>query len=182
MGEGMNSLFGMSDHSLQIRYAILTFVLFGPLLWSFLAVRNVYPITSWNMMMSGGSLQRPWTYYLVRGETSSGVIIDLRPGNLTDGLSGRTWSLVAATVNNDSFKLLKPHPHNARILAESGISKLPRGILVPDLLQAWGDLYNSRLPASSPLRIKAVRIDVYRWESGRFEAYDTFVETWRQEL
>jgi len=133
-------------------------------------------------MMSGGSLDRPWTYYLVRGETASGALIDLRPGDLTDGLYGRTWSLVAAAVNNEAFKLRNPHPQNASILASHPALELRRGIRVPELLRAWGHLHNSRLSASSPLRVNAVRIDVYRWESGRFEAYDTFLETWRQEL
>ena len=171
-----------SDHSLRVRYSILTFAVFAPLFCSFLLVRNVYPITSWNMMMSGGSLERTWTYYLVRGETASGAVIDLRPADLTDALYGRTWSMVAATVNNDAFKLRHPHPKNGEIVAGNSVLRLPRGVRVPELLQAWGNLHNARLPASSPLRLKAVRIDVYRWDSGRFEAYDTFLESWRQEL
>lgn len=171
-----------SDQSLRLRYAILTLGISAPLLWSFATVRNVYPITAWNMMMSGGSLDRPWTYYIVRGETVSGEVIDLRPSRFTNGLYGRTWSMVAATVNNDAFRLPNPHPQNAAIMVGTSPSQLARGIRVPELLRAWGNLHNARLPASSPLRLKAVRIDVYRWDSGRFDSYDTFVETWRQEL
>jgi hypothetical protein len=171
-----------ADKDFRLRYAVLTFSIFVPLLWSFALIRNVYPFTAWNMMMSGGSLERPWTYYIVRGETASGELIDLRPSRLTDGLYGRTWSMVAATINNDAFRLRYPHPQNAAVIARTGPSQLPRGIRVPELLRAWGNLHNEQLAPSSPLRLKAVRIDVYRWESGYFGDYDTFIETWRQEL
>ena len=164
--------------SLRIRYAILTLGLFLPLLISFALARNIYPFASWTVMMSGGSLQRPWTYYVVRGETLNGEIVDVRPPKLIDALYGRTWSLVGATVNNEPFKLRWPHPQNQR----SDLNSLPRGVRVPELLQTWGNLYNSRLPQSSQSRLKAIRIDVYRWDSGGYHNYDRFVETWRHEL
>lgn len=171
------------EGTLRIRYILLTVGIFLPLFWSFVSLRGFYPITSWTMMMSGGNWQRGWTYYLVRGETVSGEIIDLRPSELTDGLSGRTWSLVAAAVNNDSFKLSSLHPQNAQLLGRAGnLENIPRGARVPELLGGWGSLYNSKLPPSSPSRLKAVRIDVYRWDSGRFQNYDKFIETWRKEL
>lgn len=134
-------------------------------------------------MMSGGSLQRPWTYYVVRGETVDGQFVDIHPPELTDALYGRNWSLVGAAVNNEPFKLHSPHPLNRALLQSYGdAERLPRGIRVPEVLRAWGKLYNQRLPQSSPSRLKAVRIDVYRWDSGVFNNYDRFVETWRQEL
>jgi len=55
-------------------------------------------------------------------------------------------------------------------------------VRLPDLLHVWGDLYNKQLPASSPQRLKAIRLDLYRWESGRYADYDKFIETWRTEL
>lgn len=171
------------DRRLRLRYSILTIAIFLPLLWSFLALRSLYPVTSWTVMMSGGSLENGWTYYVVRGETVSGEIVDIRPPKLTDALYARTWSMVRATINNDAFRLASPHPHNASLLmASGGFEKLPRGARLPELLTTWGLLYNQKLPVSSPMRLKAVRVDVYRWDSGDFQNYDRFLETWRQEL
>lgn len=168
---------------LRLRYAMLTAALFLPLIASFVLARNVYPVASWTVMMSGGSLQRPWTYYVVRGETSQGNIVDIRAPELIDALYGRNWSLAGAAVNNDAFKLRWPHPQNEAVLrSQPDISKLPRGVLVPQLLKTWGRLYNAQVPASSPARLIAIRIDVYRWDSGGYNNYDRFVETWRQEL
>jgi hypothetical protein len=31
-------------------------------------------------------------------------------------------------------------------------------------------------------RLKAVRLDAYRWEGGSYANYDRFVQTWRVEL
>lgn len=169
--------------SLRRRYALLTIGLFLPLLTSFFLTRNVYPAASWTVMMSGGNLQRPWTYYLVRGETVGGAVVDVEPPELINALYGRNWSLVGAAVNNEPFKLRSLHPQNKLLLATRGdLSQLPRGLRVPELLQVWGNLYNARLAESSPNRLKAVRIDVYRWDSGGYHDYDRFVETWRHEL
>jgi hypothetical protein len=172
-----------SERHLRRRYAILTLGLLLPLLISFILARNVYPVASWTVMMSGGNLQRPWTYYVVRGETVLGQTVDVEPPELINALYGRTWSLVGATVNNEAFKLRSPHPHNSALLrAEGELGQLPRGARVPELLQVWGSLYNSKLPATSPKRLKAIRIDVYRWDSGGYYNYDRFIETWRHEL
>jgi len=72
---------------------------------------------------------------------------------------------------------------NAELLRESGgLEQLPPGARVPDLLRAWGNLYNERLAASSPQRLKAIRLDMYRWEGGSYANYDKFIESWRQDL
>jgi hypothetical protein len=63
-----------------------------------------------------------------------------------------------------------------------GVENLPAGARLPELLQAWGQLYNSQQPASSPRRLKAIRIDMYRWEGGRYGDYDKFIESWRKDL
>jgi hypothetical protein len=171
------------ERALRIRYLVLTVAIFLPLFWSFITLRSFYPITSWTVMMSGGSLQRSWTYYLVRGETVSGEVIDLRPIELTDALTNRTWGLVTAAINNQSFKLNSPHPQNAQLIGiAGGAENIPRAARVPELLGAWGNIYNSKLPPSSPSRLKAVRIDVYRWDGGSYQNYDKFIETWRKEL
>jgi hypothetical protein len=168
---------------LHVKYAVLTFAIFLPLLWTFVRVRNVYPFAAWNVMVAGGLLDRGRSYWILRGETVSGETVDVRPIKLTNAMYSRTWTMVNATVDNQSFKITSPHPANVEWLRQSGgLQNLPPGARLPDLLRAWGDLYNERLPASSPQRLKAIRLDMYRWEGGRYGDYDKFIESWRQEL
>jgi hypothetical protein len=168
---------------LKIKYACLTFAIFIPLLWAFVYIRNVYPVATWNVMMAPGLLGHGRTYWILRGETVSGETIDVRPITLTNAMYSRTWTMVNATVDNQSFKIANMHPANAEMLRQSGgIDKLTPGARVPDLLRAWGNLYNERLPAASPQRLKAIRLDMYRWEGGSYARYDNFIQTWRQEL
>lgn len=168
---------------LHVKYAILTIAIFLPLVWAFWSVRNLYPIAAWNVMMSGGLLERGRSYWILRGETISGVTVDIRPISLTNAMYSRTWTMVNATVDNQSFKLPNIHPANAELLRQAGgLEHLPPGARLPDLLRAWGNLYNERLPASSAERLKAIRLDMYRWEGGHYADYDKFVQTWRQEL
>src|SRR4051794_25590940 len=150
---------------LHLKYAVLTFAIFFPLLWAFVRVQNVYPVATWNVMMAGGLLERGRSYWILRGETVSGETVDVRPINLTNALYARTWTMINATVDNQSFKLTNLHPANEEMLSEAGgIEHLPPGARLPELLRAWGDLYNERLPASSTGRLKAIRLDMYRWE------------------
>ena len=171
------------ERRLIIRYAILTAAVFVPLVWAFLSVRNLYPFAAWNVMMAGGDLERGRSYCILRGETVSGETIDIRPINLTNALYSRTWTMVNATIDNRSFKLTSIHPENDELIRQfGGVENLPPGVRLPDLLQAWGDLYNNQQPNSSPQRLKAIRLDMYRWESGRYADYDKFIESWRKEL
>jgi hypothetical protein len=182
--------FGVSDdrgeayeRRLRIRYAVLTLALFVPLLVAFVSLRNLYPFAASTEMMAGGDPQAGTAYYVLRGETVAGETIDLPPVGLTDALAGRTWSLVGATVENRSFMLPSPHPSNvAMTVAAGGVEKLPRAAGLEDLMRAWGSIYNSRLPASSPRRLRAVRLDEYRWEGFGYGDYEHFVESWRAEL
>jgi hypothetical protein len=168
---------------LHLKYAILTAAIFLPLLWAFVAIRNLYPVAAWNVMMSGGMLERGRSYWILRGETVSGETIDIRPMSLTNALYARTWTMVNATVDNQSFKLPNLYPANAELMRQAGgLEHLPPGARLPDLLRAWGDLYNERLPPESPRRLKAIRLDMYRWEGGSFDNYDKFIESWRQDL
>jgi hypothetical protein len=168
---------------LHVKYAVLTIAIFLPLLWAFVRVRNVYPVTAWNVMMAGGLLERGRSYWILRGETISGETVDVRPIKLTNAMYARTWTMVNATVDNQSFKLANLHPANAEMLRQAGgLDQLPPGARLPDLLRAWGNLYNERLPASSTARLKAIRLDMYRWEGGRYADYDKFLQSWRQEL
>lgn len=168
---------------LLVKYAILTAAIFLPLIWSFLYVRNLYPIAAWNVMMAGGDLERGRSYCILRGETASGDTVDIRPIQLTNALYSRTWTMVNATIANQSFKLASIHPENAELIRSSGgVENLPPGARIPDLLETWGRLYNDRLPASSTQRLKAIRLDMYRWEGGSYSNYDNFIESWRKDL
>jgi len=133
--------------------------------------------------MAGGDLERGRSYCILRGETVSGETIDIPAIELTNALYSRNWTMVNATIANQSFKLHSMHPENEDLLRSfGGMDKLPPGARIPDLLKAWGDLYNRKLPDSSPQRLKAIRLDMYRWESGHYADYDKFIESWRKEL
>ena len=169
--------------ALKIKYGILTAAIFLPLIWAFVCVRNLYPITAWNVMMAGGDLERGRSYCILRGETVSGETIEVRPIELTNALYSRTWTMVNATIANQSFRLSSIAPENVELLGVMGdVDRLPPGARIPDLLKTWGRLYNDRLPASSPQRLKAIRLDMYRWEGGSYSNYDNFIESWRKEL
>lgn len=171
------------ERRLMVRYALLTLLMFLPLLWAFIYLRNSYPFAAWTVMVPGGSLQREWTYFVLRGETVGGETIELHPVELTDALSNCTWGMVRATVNNYSFHLRSPHPDNVRLLAAiGGVEKLPPGSRLPELLTAWGGLYNEQQPLASPQRLKAIRLDAYVWDGKAYSDYARFIQSWRQEL
>lgn len=167
-----------------VRYGALTLVLFVTLLWAFISIRNLYPVEASTMMMSGGDeLRRGGIYYVLRGETESGETTDIRAIELTDALTGRIWSMVNATALNKSFSIPSPHPSNAALTAVSGgVENVPRAARMPELLRAWGAVYNSSLPESSSRRLKAIRLDAYNWEGKTYADYGRYVETWRAEL
>ncbi|MDT7780392.1 MAG: hypothetical protein QOC99_2904 [Acidobacteriota bacterium] len=168
---------------MRVRYAVLTLALFVPLLCAFLSIRNLYPFAASTMMMAGGDLRSGTEYFILRGETASGETIDLPPAELTDALTGRHWSLVGATVENKSFVIASPHPSNALLVAEAGgAGMLPRAARLKELLRAWGEIYNARRPETSARRLRAVRLDAYRWEGKTYGDYERFVESWRAEL
>ena len=171
------------ERRLVIRYVVLTCAIFLPLLAAFVLLRNVYPVAAWTVMMAGGNLQRGRAYYVLRGETVSGDTVDIPAIGLTNAMYSRTWTMVNATVGNESFKLRSLHPSNAAMLASvGGVENLPAGARLPELLLAWGRLYNNQQPASSPRRLKAIRIDMYHWAGGQYADYDKFVESWRKDL
>ncbi len=173
-----------SERGLIIKYAVLTAAIFLPLIWAFVSVRNLYPIAAWNVMMAGGDLERGRSYCILRGETVSGETVEVYPIDLTNALYSRTWTMVNATIANQSFRLASTHPANVELVRQAGgaVENLPPGARIPDLLETWGRLYNDRLAASSPQRLKAIRLDMYRWEGGTYSNYDNFIESWRKDL
>jgi len=167
----------------RVRYAVLTAVLFVPLFVAFISIRDVYPFAASRMMLWNRDGQGARTYYVLRGETIGGETIDLPPIKLTNALTGRSWSLVGAAVENQSFNIRWPHPDNLRLAAAyGGRDKLPRAARIEELLRAWGEIYNSRLSGSSNQRLKSIRLDAYRWEGGLNGDYDRFVESWQASL
>ncbi|HVG29195.1 MAG TPA: hypothetical protein VM864_05685 [Pyrinomonadaceae bacterium] len=164
-------------------YAALTLALALSQLWAFAAMRDLYPFAAWRMMSGGGEVREGYAYFIARGESASGETVDIRPARLTDALYARTWGLVEATVGNGSFRLRRPHPANAAALRQAGgFDKLPRGARVPELLRAWGEIYNEGIAPDSPRRLRAVRLDAYRRAGGRDTARDELTDTWSVEL
>jgi hypothetical protein len=169
------------DRAWIIRYAILTLALFAPLLFSFVFIRNLYPFAASTMMMAGAKPDSGQTYYILRGETLSGATIDLPPVDLTNALSNVAFSLVSGTVENKSFSIRSPHPANAKFLTElGGQENLPPAARLPDLLRAWGSIYNARIAESSAQRLRAVQLDAYRWTGDNNP--DRLIQSWRIEL
>lgn len=174
---------GHSEWRLRRGYVVLTLALALSQLWAFAAMRDLYPVAAWRMMSGGGEVREGVAYFVVRGESISGEAVDIRPAKLTDALYSRTWGLVEATVRNGSFRLRRLHPANAAALREAGgFDKLPHGARVPELLRAWGEIYNDRLAPGSPQRLRAVRLDAYRWAGGRDTSRDQLTESWSVEL
>ena len=164
-------------------YAVVTLALASSQLWAFAAMRDLYPVAAWRMMSGSGDAREGYTYFIVRAESASGEAVDIRPAALTDALYGRTWGLVEATVRNGSFRLRRLHPENAAALQQAGgFDKLPRGARVPELLRAWGAIYNAGLAPDSPRRLRAVRLDAYLWAGARDTSRDELTESWSVEL
>lgn len=131
------------------------------------------------MMLGIKDKQSAKDYYVLRGGTVSGQTIELRAIDLTNALTGRNWSLVGTAVNNDAFRLRWPHPENQKLIESVGAKeKLPPAVRLPDLVRAWGLIYNSRLPQSSDRRLKTVRLDAYQWQGGIGGDYSHFVQSW----
>ena len=173
----------ISERHFRLRYALLTAAIFLPLFWAFARTTNVYPVAAWTVMMAGGNLDRHHPYFLLRGETVAGEVVDIPAIELTDALSGRNFGLVAFTVSNGPFRLHSLHPANAAVLATAGtVEQLAPGVRVPELLKAWGTIYNSRLSASSPNRLRAIRLDAYEWPGKSYSNYDQFTKSLRLEL
>ncbi len=171
------------DKRALLRYTALTVALFVPLLIAFVSIRDLYPFSASTMMLGLRDTQNGRDYYVLRGETVGGETIDLPPIKLTNALTGRSWSLVSAAVENKSFNIRSVHPANLSLAAAyGGIDKLPRAARLEELLRAWGAIYNLRLPQSSSQRLRSVRLDAYRWKGEIKGENDRLVESWRAEL
>jgi hypothetical protein len=133
-------------------------------------------------MVRSSPVQPPFTYYVLRGETDAGELIDVPADSFNDPMRSRRWGLVAATAENQSLKLQRPHPKNVALLSQVPVDQPPEGVLMNDLLRVWGQTHNSIYPAGSPNHLKAVRLDAYRWDGSSYSDYRQFVRSWRAEL
>src|SRR5215813_1808922 len=170
------------SRQLRRKYFLLTLGFLLPLTWAVVRTRNLYPVASWNVMTQGGQLQQSCTYFVLRGETVSGEVIDIPAISVSNAMRSRNWGMVAAIARNESLKLPSPHPKNAELLTKAGATPLPEGVRMNDLLKAWGESYNSRHAASSPTHLKAIRLDAYQWPGHEYSNFRLFVQSWRQEL
>jgi hypothetical protein len=168
--------------TLRTKYLILTLGFLLPLSWAFLKERNLYPIASWNVMTSGGQLEYGRTYFVLRGETVSGEQIDIPAIELSGAMRSRIWGMVEAIADNQSLKIDNPHPQNLALLNQLRGQAMPDGLLMNQLLKSWGATYNYRLPPSSPERLKAIRIDSYRWPGQTYSNFYQFMQTWRADI
>jgi hypothetical protein len=86
--------------------------------------------------------------------------------------------LVINTIDDAPFAVRSLHPANAALLAVSGrAGSPPVGARIPDLLRAWGAIYNRHHP-HHPLR--EVRLRELRWAGRRYDDYAEPVRQWRQ--
>ncbi|MCA1614378.1 MAG: hypothetical protein LC800_09635 [Acidobacteria bacterium] len=164
---------------LRAAYAVATLLLGASQLWAFAAARDLYPFAAWRQMMAGGDVRAGGSYFVLRGTTVGGADVSIPAAHLTDALAANNFGLAAATVRNGSFRLRRLHPDNAALLERAGgFDRLERGARVPELLRAWGAIYNERLPPDSPRRLRAARLDEYRWDGGAYADYERYVATW----
>jgi hypothetical protein len=170
---------------LLLRHTALTLAIFGPLLLSFIKGTEFYPLVVYRMFYGASRLGvgTGYEYYIFRGETISGEVIDIPPVTIVNALDDKIWSIVSSVVNNDSFRLRSPHPDNTRLIARvGGVDQLPGATRLPDLLRAWGNRYNAILPEGSPHHLRRVRLDAYEWPEKEYANYSNYIKSWSVEL
>lgn len=161
-----------------VRYAVLTVAIAAPLLWAFATVTNLYPIPVWSLFSEAVDLSEARSYYMLRGETMEGEIIDIPAIEVTRALNGRNHMLVYYAVDNHSLKIRSPHPSNVDKLNPP----IPSGALVEDLLRGWGSAYNARWASDSPHRLRSMRLDGYLWSGGDYNRFAEPGRSWKVEL
>lgn len=167
-----------------LRHTLLTLGIFLPLLVAFLTGKEWYPVPHYKMFYGASALNNTggYNYFVFRGETAAGDVVDIAPIKIMNGLDDRIWTMVNSVVTNESLQSRWPHPSNERLLTTGNSDTLPRAVLLPDLLRAWGKRYNANLSHNSPSRLVRVRLDKYRWPQREYGNYFEFVESWRVDL
>jgi len=158
---------------------------FFKLLYAFVTNTEWYPVSHYKMFHGASALNksRGFHYFVFRGETAAGDVVDIAPITIINGMEDRIWTMVNDVVANESLQLRSPHPSNERLIATVGnVNNVPRAALLPDLLHAWGNRYNAKFSHDSPRRLVTVRLDEYRWPEREDGIYFEFVESWRVNL
>ena len=174
-----------NSRRLTVRHIVLTVAVFLPLVWAFITQTIWYPIHYYRMFYGtsslGGGNER--VYYIFRGETASGDIIDIPPVTIFNALDGMIIYVVQAAIDNDSLQLRFAHPDNIKLIQSAGsIEKVPRAAQLPDLLRVFGERHNAKLSGDSPQRLIRVRLDAYRWPKKEYGNYAEYIESWSVEL
>jgi hypothetical protein len=165
----------------EFRNAVLTIVLFAPLLWTFWRNVSFYPLTAWSAFSEASPLGTgAWTYYVLKGETVDYRTIEVPAASITNALYGRNDSMTRLVEENASFTMESPHPDNVRMWALAGT--LPPSALMNDLLMGWGKAYNLHQPAGSPNILHAIRLEQFEWPRVDFNDFARRKKTWRVEL
>jgi hypothetical protein len=161
----------------------LTATVFGLLSVAFIKIINFYPVPAWDLFSERVGLWEGRTYYILRGETQSGRVIDIPAARITDGLTGRNHMMLYYVMGNLSFEIASPHPANVALMAAlGGRAGLPRAARVSELLRSWGTAYNARRSPDSPERLHAMILVEYRWPGQRYADYAHVQRQWKIEL
>lgn len=175
----------LNSRRLIVRYVVLTIAVFLPLMWAFITGNRWYPVHSFQMFYGASALGRGdgRIYYVFRGETAAGEIIDIPPITILNALDDRIWSMVDAVVANESLQVRSPHPENVRVIQSAGgIENVPRAAHLSNVLRTIGERYNAGLSKDSARHLVNVRLDAYRWAEQEYGNYAEYLETWRVEL
>jgi hypothetical protein len=135
-------------------------------------------------MMAGGDLERGRSYCILRGETVSGETIEVRPIELTNALYSRTWTMVNATIANQSFRLLiNCAGERLNCFGVMGdVDKLPPGARISGSSQNVGSSLqrsSTRVVPATSESDPARYVSLGRWAQ-LIPNYDNFIETWVQ--
>ena len=181
--EGQRHPLDSSDRRLATWYALLTVLIFLPLTWAFATVNNLYPVPVWSLFSKTHDLAEGKVYYILRGETVEGEVVDLPAIHITNSLTGRNHMMVSYVVGNRSFMIDSPHPKNVAVLTRrSGVKNLRQGERVDALLASWGESYNQALAPGSPQRLREIRLVKYRWPGGTYENFTEYLSSWKVSL
>ena len=170
-----------TERRAEFRNAVLTIVLFTPLLWMFWRNVSFYPFTAWSAFSEANPLgSGAWTYYVLKGETVDYRTVELPATSMTNALYGRNDSMARQVAANAPFTIESPHPGNVRMWALAGT--LPPAARMDDLLFGWGKAYNLHQPAGSPNILHAIRLEQFEWPRVDFNDFARRKKTWRVEL
>jgi len=165
------------------RNALLTAFVAAPLLAAFVKVTNFYPVPVWSLFSERRELAAGHTYFVLLGKTADGSWREIPPVRIMGGLYGRHFMVASYTATNQPFRIDSPHPDNVRLAERAGgTDRLPAGARMPELLRAWGAVYNQRLASDSPERLTSLRMEMRRWPGGHYGDYETLDQTWEVEL